>query len=85
MWSDNGSNFVGAQKDLKHLLDFLEDQKTQGALSQFCTSQKITWKFIPERSPYFGGPWESCVKSVKHHLKRILSAVKLTFEEYTTD
>ena len=84
MWSDHGSNFVGAQKDFKHLIDFLEDQKTQGAISQFCSSQRITWKFIPERSPHFGGLWESCVKSVKHHLKRILSTVKLTFEEYTT-
>ena len=84
MWSDHGSNFVGAQKEFKHLVDFLEDQKTQGAISQFCTSQRITWKFIPERSPHFGGLWESCVKSVKHHLKRILSTVKLTFEEYET-
>jgi hypothetical protein len=86
VWSDHGSNFVGAQKDLKELIDFLEDQKNQNAISQFCTSQRIVWKFIPELSPHFriGGLWESCVKSLKFHLKRILSRVKLTFEEYTT-
>ena len=84
VWSDHGSNFVGAQKDLKQLAEFLEDQKTQNAISQFCASQKIVWKFIPERSPHFGGLWESCVKSMKYHLKRVLSGVKLTFEEYTT-
>ena len=84
MWSDHGSNFVGAQKDFKQLIKFFEDQKTQGAISQFCTSQIITWKFIPEHSPHFGGLWESCVKSVKYHLKRVLSTVKLTFKEYTT-
>ena len=84
IWSDHGTNFVGANKELKLLAEFLESQKTQNAVSQFCTSQKITWKFIPERSPHFGGLWESCVKSVKYHLRRILSGVKLTFEEYTT-
>ena len=35
IWSDHGSNFVGAQKDFKQLIKFLEDQKTQGAISQF--------------------------------------------------
>ena len=81
MWSDHGSNFVGAQKDFKQLIKFLEDQKMQGAISQFRTSQRITWKFIPERSPHFGDLWESCDKSVKYHFKRVLST---TFEEYTT-
>ena len=84
IWSDHGSNFIGAQKEFKQLREFLEDSKTQNAISQFCTSQKITWKFIPECSPHFGGLWESCVKSMKYHLKRIVADVKLTFEEYTT-
>ena len=75
IWSDNGSNFVGAQKDLDELIKFLEDQRTQNAISQFCTSQRIIWKFIPEHSPHFGGLWESCVKSLKYHLKRVLSGV----------
>ena len=84
MWSDHGSNFVSARTEFKQLQKFLEDSKTQNAVSQFCTSQKIVWKFIPERSPHFGGLWESCVKSVKYHLKRVLADVKLTFEEYAT-
>ena len=41
-------------------------------------------KFIPEHSPHFGGLWESTVKSVKMHLRRIVGTVKLTFEELTT-
>ena len=84
IWSDHGTNFVGANNELKTLTEFLESQKTQKTISQFCTSQRIEWKFIPEKSPHFGGLWESCVKSTKYHLKRILSGVKLTFEEYTT-
>ena len=41
VWSDHGSNFVGAQKELKEIVEFLEHQKTQNALSQYCTSQRI--------------------------------------------
>ena len=84
IWSDHGTNFVGAKRELKELRDFLADQATEGAISEFCTSHNIEWKFIPERSPHFGGLWESAVKSAKLHLKRIVSPVRLTFEEFST-
>ena len=84
IWSDHGTNFVGAHRELKELNVFLNHQITQGAISKFCSGHNIQWKYIPERSPNFGGLWESAVKSVKNHLKRIVSPVKLTFEEFTT-
>ena len=56
----------------------------QGVISQFCSIQGISWKFIPERAPNFGGLWKSAVKSMKIHLRRVNSDVKLTFEEFTT-
>ena len=46
--------------------------------------QNITWKFIPESTPHFGGLWESAVKSMKTHLKHFIGETKLTFEELTT-
>lgn len=82
--SDNGTNFVGANTELKQLAEFLEDQKVQNIISKFCTSQRIQWKFIPQHSPHFGGLWEASVKSMKHHLKRVTMNVKLTFEECST-
>ena len=84
LWSDHGTNFVGAQKELNELAEFLESQRVQNVVSQFCTSQRVQWKFIPERSPHFGGLWESAVKSMKYHLKRVTTNVKLTFEEFST-
>ena len=84
IWSDHGTNFVGAARKLKGLVEFLESQKTQGVISQFCSTQCISWKFIPERAPHFGGLWESAVKSMKTHLRCIITDVKLTFEEFTT-
>ena len=84
IWSDHGSNFVGAARELKELAEFLGQQQVQGLISDFCTCQNIQWKFIPEHSPHFGGLWEAAVKSAKTHLKRVVGEVKLTFEELAT-
>ena len=84
IWSDHGTNFMGASRELRELVDFLLKQKTQKAVSEFCTTQHIQWKFIPEHAPHFGGLWEAAVRSMKTHLRRIVSGVKLTFEELTT-
>ena len=40
------------------------------------TTQNIEWKFIPERSPQFGGLLEAAVKSMKFHFKRVISDTK---------
>ena len=84
IWSDHGSNFVGDKSELKALRDLLSSHITQGVVSEFCSSHNIQWKYIPERSPHFGGIWESSVKSAKTHLKRVVSPVRLTFKEFTT-
>lgn len=84
IWSHHASNFIGAVCELWDLAQFVESQKTQNLFSEFCSSQNIQWKFIPEHAPCFGGIWESSVKSLKTHLRRIVGAVKLTFEEFTT-
>ena len=84
IWSDHGTNFVGAARELKEFVDFLSQQRVQKEVSEFCTSQYIKWEFIPERAPHLGGLWEAAVRSMKTHLRRIVSTTKLTFEELTT-
>ena len=63
MWSNNGTNFVGAANYLKELFAFLRGMEIQRKLSEFCCSQGISWNFIPERAPHFGGLWEAAVKA----------------------
>ncbi|XP_062701721.1 uncharacterized protein LOC134285252 [Aedes albopictus] len=83
IYSDNATNFVGAEAELEQLGKLFADEHHIKALTEFCGSRSISWSFIPPRSPHFGGIWESGVKSVKHHL-RVVGSQKLTFEEMST-
>ena len=84
IWSDNGKNFVGANRELCEIYQFLSQQKNKGLIPQFCAINNIEWRFIPEQSPHFGGLWEAAVKSAKAHLRKVLGTTKLTFEELMT-
>ena len=84
IWSDHGTNFIGANRQLKELYAFLRDQETEATIASFCGAEGIEWSFIPEKAPHFGGLWEAAVKSAKRHLSRILGETRLTFEELCT-
>ena len=84
IWSDNGTNFVGASRQLKEVHDFLTTNTNHEAVCNYLSTQKVEWRFIPQRAPHFGGMWEAAVKSVKTHLRKILGEVKLTYEEMST-
>ncbi|CAK1602112.1 unnamed protein product [Parnassius mnemosyne] len=82
LYSDQGRNFVGANKELTQAWKEACAEFT-GHVAARLVSEGTQWHFIPAYSPNFGGLWEAGVKSIKHHLKRILST-NLTFEEMTT-
>ncbi|XP_037931692.1 uncharacterized protein LOC119666485 [Teleopsis dalmanni] len=82
LYSDNGTNFIGALKKLDK--EFGNAIKNNTSMLPILAAEKIEWHFIPPASPHFGGIWEAAVKSVKYHLKRVIGETKLTFEEMTT-
>ena len=84
MWSDHGTNFMGTARKIRELVEFLETQRAQTTIFEFCSTHGIQWKFILEHAPHFGVLWEVAVKSLKTHLKCVVTNVKLTFEEFTT-
>ncbi|XP_073995561.1 uncharacterized protein [Rhodnius prolixus] len=69
IWSDNGTNFVGAKRRLKEVSTLLNDAKSQEAILRESNKRGIEWHFIPPRAPHFGGLWEAAVKSTKRLLK----------------
>ena len=81
LYSDNGKNFEGADKELKAAFRVLSKDPV---LQNHITQNNIVWHFIPPHAPHFGGLWEAGVKSVKHHLRRIIGPQIFTFEELTT-
>ncbi|GFV18639.1 integrase catalytic domain-containing protein [Trichonephila clavipes] len=82
LYSDNGKTFVDANKELKRFLKLIEDSDDN--LAGFLSAEGIEWKFIPPRAPSFGGLWEASVKSIKYHLRRVVSGSNLTYEEFLT-
>lgn len=84
MRSDRGTNFVGGNRQLKDLYDVLASQLLQRKISEFCQVRGIDWKFNLPKAPHQGGLWEAGVKSVKHHLHRVLKEAYLNYEEMNT-
>lgn len=81
MYSDNATNFVGTANYLyKEMLDITQSDDFQNTLTNIGTQ----WHFIPPSSPHFGGIWEAGVKSMKHHLRRVIGEQTLTYEEMST-
>ena len=84
IYLDNGSNFRGAQSYLRTLYQFLRSENTKSEVHQHLLKNGVDWNTIPQRSPHFGGLWESAVKSMKHHLRRVIGSQLLSFEELQT-
>ncbi|KMQ89843.1 hypothetical protein RF55_10471 [Lasius niger] len=82
VYSDCGTNFVGADTRLKALFRAAssEAHRIVGRLSD----DGIKWHFNPPAAPHFGGLWEAAVKALKYYLRRVIGEAKLTFEEVTT-
>ena len=68
--SDNGTNFKGAQRELKEALDTFE----QDNIRDFCSMAGVEWQFNPPAAPHMGGVWERLVRSVKTALYAILNS-----------
>ncbi|XP_011313614.1 uncharacterized protein [Fopius arisanus] len=82
LFSDCGTNFLGANKEIKKL--FSMASKESGQLAHLLLNDGTRWSFNPPGAPHFGGKWVAAVKSIKFHLKRTIGEDLLTFEELTT-
>ena len=80
MVSDNGTNFVGANTELKELADKLDKDKIKSSTA----NKGVIWYFNPPLAPHFGGIHETMIKAAKKATYAILKNADVNDEELMT-
>ncbi|XP_062713271.1 uncharacterized protein LOC134290217 [Aedes albopictus] len=79
IYTDNGTNFVGASRELQNELRVINT-----TMSSAFTDANTKWRFNPPAAPHMGGCWERMVRSVKAAMGSLPTIRKLDDEEYLT-
>ncbi|KAK0152604.1 hypothetical protein N1851_005873 [Merluccius polli] len=80
LWSDNGTNFVGAERELRDALAALNQDRIQGVLSQV----GIRWNFNPPTGSHHGGVWERMIRLIRRVLSSVLRQQTLDDDGFHT-
>ena len=66
--SDNGTNFVGCEKEMRSAIDDWNQEK----IHQFLLQQNVKWILNPRMGSHHGGVWERCIRTVRKLLLALL-------------
>ena len=80
LFTDNGTNFIGARNEMKKLSELLTSQKRQEGMSHLSTTSNIHWHMSPPRAPHFGGLWEAGVRAMKTLLRKLVAPHLMSYE-----
>lgn len=78
--SDNGTNFIGAERELREALSCLDHSKIQRAL----LSEGLKWSFNTPAGSHHGGVWERLIRLVKKVLYSVLREQQMDDESLHT-
>ena len=78
--SDNGTNFVGADRELRELVLAMDQEQ----IADNAASDGIRWNWNPPLGSHFGGVFESLVKVAKKTVKAVVGNAGLTDNELQT-
>ncbi|GFW90892.1 integrase catalytic domain-containing protein [Trichonephila clavipes] len=79
IYSDNGTNFVGARRKLDEIRKLWLSLPTNEAISYYLSKSSIDWHFIPPSSPHFGVPEELPLTSNHRNRWELLQNIKRSF------
>ena len=80
MMTDNDKQFVGAEKELRQMVNGLNQLEIQ----EFCGEKGMHWKLTTPAAPHQNGCAEALVKTCKNALRKAIGSQLLTpFELYT--
>ena len=80
MRSDNGTNFVGGNKELSSAISQWNVQQIHG----FFLQKHIKWIFNPPSGSHHGGIWERCIRTVRKVFNAVLKEQALDDEGLST-
>ena len=80
IYSDNGTNFVGANKELRECLR----SWNQAQIDEFLLQQQIRWTFNPPAASHMGGAWERLIRSTRRILHALMKGQVVTDEVLNT-
>ena len=79
--SDNGTNFVGAYRELGATLKEWNNKHT---LRKFLLQEAIEWLFNPPAASHMGGAWERLIRSVRRVFNAVVRNTVLDDDELST-
>ena len=65
--SDNGSNFVSGEKELREAVK----EWNQSQIHNFLLQRRIKWTFNPPTGSHHGGVWERCIRTTRKVIKAV--------------
>ncbi|XP_064475609.1 uncharacterized protein LOC135389498 [Ornithodoros turicata] len=80
IYTDNALTFKRSKKHLEELWNGIRNPAVQDHFA----GQKVQWKFIVERAPWWGGFYERLMGSTKLALKKTIGTKFLSADELTT-
>ena len=79
LFSDNGTNFVGAEKEMR-----VEISEWNEKAREEMRMRGVEWTFNPPLAAHRGGAWERLIKSAKKHLAFLLQQDNIHVESLGT-
>ena len=80
LYSNNGTNFTGADRALRESIKSWNKQQIKGFLLQ----REIEWNYNPPLASHFGGVWEGLVRSVRRVMASFSHHAMMTDEGLVT-
>ena len=80
MVSNNGSNFVAADREIRELVAELDQEQIRHTTA----NKGVEWYWNPPAAPHFGGVFEALIKAAKRVISAILQDADVTDEELQT-
>ena len=80
VYSDNGTNFTGAERELRECLKKWQQSTIHDTLCQ----QGVEWKFSPPAASHQGGVWERMIRSIRKIMRSLVGDKLLDDESLYT-